>query len=299
MIVVELMGGLGNQLFQYAAGKSLALRNNTELFVDTQFLMSRNVESRHVTYRNYDLDIFTIKPPLISSSVSVRYGNGSSLLIRHIKRWVNRLLKVGHLQYIYERTPYQYDSRVDNLRDNVYLSGYWQSIRYFQCIQQQLREELQFADPIPDYAIGLAKEIRSNPSAVFVHVRRSDFVNNRRHNVVPPVYYQQAERLISERIKTPAFYVFSDDIEWCRTHIRFNAPTVFVGNEWAGNRAQTHLQLMTFCHHFIIPNSTFGWWAAWLNPSVDKVVVAPKKWAYVNQNFISSDELTYPGWLTI
>ena len=299
MIVVELVGGLGNQLFQYAIGKNLALKNKTDLVVDTRFLMSRNIQSRNVTYRNYDLDIFTVNPSFVAPSITFRYGTSSSLLLRHAKRVFNKYINIGRLQYVSERTPYQYESRIDKLTDNVYLSGYWQSTWYFRSIEQQLKAELQFADPIPDYASELADEIRRNQSSVCVHVRRSDFVNNRRHDIVQPSYYHQAEQLIRERIMSPTFYVFSDDIEWCRTHIRFSAPTVYVGDEWAGDRAQIHLQLMTLCHHFIIPNSTFGWWAAWLSPSLNKVVIAPKKWAYVNENFISSNELTYPGWLTI
>ncbi|MFD1142147.1 alpha-1,2-fucosyltransferase [Larkinella insperata] len=299
MIVVELMGGLGNQLFQYAAGKSLAYKSKSELYVDARFLMNRNVESRKVTYRNYDLDIFKINPPLAAASASLRYGISASLVFRPVKRLFNRFINAGPLQYVAERRPYQYDVQFGDLTDNVYLSGYWQSTQYFQAIQQQLRAELQFAESIPAYASELAEEIKSNLSSVCVHVRRSDFINNRRHDVVPPVYYQEAEKLILARVNSPTFYVFSDDIEWCRTHIRFCAPTVFVGDEWAGNRAQLHLQLMTFCQHFIIPNSTFGWWAAWLSPGLNKIVVVPKKWAYVHQSFIGSDELIYPGWLTI
>lgn len=298
MIVVELMGGLGNQLFQYALGKNLALKNRTELFIDTRFLMSRQVESRNVTYRNYDLDIFTVNPPRVSLAISLRYGISSSFVRRQAKRIVNRFGAIGPLTYVHERKPYQYDNRIAELGDNTYISGYWQSIRYLQPVEKQLRTELRFADLIPAPALALAEEIK-NENSVCVHVRRSDFVANSRHNIVQPVYYQQAERLLEERVTTPVYYVFSDDIEWCRNNLQFSRPTVFIGKEWAGNRAQTHLQLMTLCRHYIIPNSTFGWWAAWLNPDPNKIVIAPKNWVYADGRFIRSDELIYPDWITI
>ncbi|GAB3930268.1 alpha-1,2-fucosyltransferase [Larkinella terrae] len=298
MIVVELMGGLGNQLFQYALGRSLAIQNKTDLFVDTGFLMSRNVTGRNIVYRNYDLDIFTLKPPIAKPSVSQRYGTSPSVSIRFIKKSFNRAIKTGPLEYIAEQTPFQYDQRVARASDNVYVSGYWQSIRYFQEIKDQLKLEFRFANPIPAFAAELTEELQKKES-VCVHVRRSDFVTNSRHNIIQPDYYERAERIIRERVAKPTYYVFSDDIDWCRTNLRFNATTIYVGNEWAGERAQTYLQLMTFCRHYIIPNSTFGWWAAWLNNGFDKIVIMPQKWVYDRSGFVSSDELAYPEWIRI
>ena len=298
MIVVELKGGLGNQLFQYALGRSLAFQSQTQLFVDTKFLMSRNVTGRNVVYRSFDLDIFTINPAIVDPSISNKYGTSQSLSGRLIKRFFNRYVNVGSLQYINEQTPFQYDHRVSEVLDNIYLSGYWQSIRYFQAVEDQLKLEFRFANSIPSFADELAKELRKTQS-VCVHVRRSDFVKNSRHNIIQPDYYQQAERLIRERVTEPVFYVFSDEIAWCRANLRFKGPTVYVGNEWAGERAQTYLQLMTLCHHYIIPNSTFGWWAAWLNTGLNKIVIAPTKWVYDGGVFINSDELIYPDWIRI
>ena len=298
MIVVELMGGLGNQLFQYAIGRSLALKKKTDLFIDTSFLMSRNVTGQRVVFRNYDLDIFNINPPLVALNVSRRYGTSPSFPIRYGKRLLNQWIKTGTLNCVYERIPFQYDSRIGQVDDNTYLSGYWQSVQYFQAVENELKAELRFSKPIPSFANGLAEDIRQKQS-VCVHVRRSDFVTNLRHNIVETAYYQQAERIIRAHVTEPTFYVFSDDIDWCRIHLRFDGPTVFIGDEYAGERAGTYLHLMTLCHHFIIPNSTFSWWAAWLSKHVDKLVIVPKNWVYDRGTFIKSDQLVYPGWIQV
>ncbi|MGM9512491.1 alpha-1,2-fucosyltransferase [Larkinella sp. GY13] len=298
MIVVELKGGLGNQLFQYALGRSLAHQHKTELVVDRQFLMNRKVTGQNIVYRNFDLDLLSIHPAEATSFISRRYGTSGSLPGRIVKRFLNRLIQSGPLRYVEEQTPFQQDIRIRQAGKNLYLSGYWQSVQYFQAVENELKAELQFAKPIPSFANGLAEDIQQQQS-VCVHVRRSDFVTNLRHNIIQRDYYQQAEQMIRQRGIAPIFYVFSDDIDWCRAHLRFDGPTVYVGDEYAGERAGTYLHLMTLCHHFIIPNSTFSWWAAWLSKHADKMVIVPKNWVYDRGTFIKSDELVYPGWIQL
>ena len=298
MIVVELKGGLGNQLFQYALGRSLAHQHKTDLAVDRQFLMNRKVTGQNIVYRNFDLDLLSIHPVEATSFISRRYGTSGSLPGRIVKRFLNRTIQSGPLRYVEEQTPFQQDIRIRQAGKNLYLCGYWQSVQYFQAVENELKAELQFANPVPSFANGLAEDIQEKKS-VCVHVRRSDFVTNSRHNIIQTDYYQQAEQMIRQRGIAPIFYVFSDDIDWCRTHLRFDGPTVFVGDEYAGERAGTYLHLMTLCRHFIIPNSTFSWWAAWLSKHVDKVVIVPKNWVYDRGTFIKSDELVYPGWIQL
>ncbi|RCR68360.1 alpha-1,2-fucosyltransferase [Larkinella punicea] len=298
MIAVELKGGLGNQLFQYALGRSLAHQHQTDLVVDRQFLMNRKVTGQNIVYRNFDLDILSIHPVEATSFISRRYGTSGFLPVRIVKRFLNRNIQCGPLRYMEEQTPFQQDIRIGQAGKDVYLNGYWQSVHYFQAVENELEAELRFSKPIPSFANGLAEDIQQKQS-VCVHVRRSDFVTNLRHNIIETVYYQQAERMIRAHVTEPAFYVFSDDIDWCRTHLRFNGPTVFVGDEYAGERAATYLHLMTLCHHFIIPNSTFSWWAAWLSKHINKVVIVPKNWVYDRGTFIKSDELVYPGWIQL
>jgi hypothetical protein len=135
--------------------------------------------------------------------------------------------------------------------------------------------------------------------SICLNVRRADYVSLQAsidmHGFVGKEYYDRGIALIAPKVKVPHIFVTSDDVEWCQANLRFDYPTTFLGHEHKGYKFGNYLMLMSCCKHFLIPNSTFGWWAAWLNPSLDKIVVCPRNW-FRDPNIDSSDMIP-EGWI--
>lgn len=268
MIIVQLTGGLGNQLFQYAMGSMLASKNQCGLKLDLS------------TYKNYEWHEYSLIPFAIAAKIAgarecaVSKGQNLSLLNRIIKKLSNKQSTI-----IVEQSLL-YDSRYVNFKGSAYVTGYWQSEKYFKGIENKIRKDLKIRiEPSASNKV-LLDEIRSG-NAVSLHIRRGNFVSidfvNKVHGVCSIDYYQNAVNLISKKISNPVFYIFSDDIPWAKQSLSLNFETVFVDI----NDAKTDyedLRLMSTCKHHILANSTFSWWGAWLNPSKEKVVIAPKIW---------------------
>jgi len=158
-----------------------------------------------------------------------------------------------------------------------YLDGFWQSESYFSDVADLIRADFTFTDPIGPTSSALANEIR-NSASVCINVRRDDFIKDGKF--VGAQYYIDAAERMKSLVPNCRFFIFSDDMEWCREHLSILSPApTFVGHEHAGEKFGTYLQLMTLCKHFIIPNSTFGWWAAWLATNPSKHIIAPKIWS--------------------
>jgi hypothetical protein len=271
MIVSELMGGLGNQMFQYAIGKQLAIKNKTDLFLDTHFLLDRSPR-KDFSYRNYDLSIFNIAPKFAPVEISKKYGLSRS----RIKKYLQKIINPGNLQYI-AQTDFNFVPDILNSPDNIYLSGYWQTEKYFKEIETILRADFSFKNAIGENTKELVKKI-NGCNAVCLHVRRGDFVTNPTHGTPGIDYYTSAEIIILQKITNPVFFIFSDEIDWCKENIHLSSDTHYVGDEFTGEKCRDYFELMTLCKHFIIPNSSFGWWAAWLSNNNNKVVIAPRIW---------------------
>ncbi|WP_266363310.1 alpha-1,2-fucosyltransferase [Tellurirhabdus rosea] len=298
MIVTELNGGLGNQLFQYALGRYLAERHRTELWLDNGFLLQQSSGPDSSARRTFALDGFTIDPKMAPSAVTRRYGLRPTRAGRVWGRVRNTFFNRGPLTYLAERTPFRADSRVLQAPDNSYLSGYWQSRAYVDPIAAVLRQELVFREALPPVAGELAEQIRG-AEAVCLHVRRGDFVNNARHQVTEPAYFYRAEEVLKQRLERPTLFVFSDDMDWCRTNLRFRLPAVYAAEEHSLPGGPIHFQLMTLCRHFVIPNSTFSWWAAFLGRKADSLVVAPRLWLREKGRSVTAPELKYPHWIEL
>jgi hypothetical protein len=174
------------------------------------------------------------------------------------------------------------------------LVGYWQSERYFESVEAQIRVDFTFVLDRVRIDEGLLDQIRSTP-AVSIHIRRGDYVLSERFELLPASYYQAAVAAIASRTGSPHLYVFSDDVLWCREHLELPFPTVFV--ERADGHPGGDLLLMSNCRHHVISNSTFGWWGAWLNPSREKIVVAPKRW--FREPARDPGDLVPAGWLQV
>lgn len=250
MIIVKLMGGLGNQMFQYAVGRSLAEKNNTELIIDTSFLDNKN--SGVTVFRNYELDLF----PKVKD-----------------KRVEGQITAVP----VYE-SHFHYDERVGNLisDQNLYLIGHWQTHKYFDDVADLIREEFEFPPITKPESLKLKEEILSRNS-VMINVRRSDYLTDSLFENIGIDYFNKCINQVSKDIENPKFYVFSDDIEWCRNNF-IGQEFFIVDHSYAGDRFIDYLNLMSSCKHDIIPNSTFAWWSAWLNKNPNKIVMYPSKW---------------------
>jgi hypothetical protein len=308
MITVRLKGGMGNQMFQYAFARALAERNNDHVVLDAAPLLDRTPRPNFV-FRGYDLDIFNVDVQLtLFSRAALRFPvpvlwAGASVIVTFIKS------VFGMQKFIRETDDFTVAS-MDSLprSGNFYLDGAWQNEKYFASIAPAIRREFTLREPLSPRAQELAAEIRaSGDGSIGVNVRRGDFVTVRRsieqHGFVGLAYYEEGIKVVlgklSRGVGSTALhvYVFSDEIDWCRKNLKFSAlpdlPVTYVGHEYTGKKFGEYLYLMAACRHFIIPNSTFAWWAAWLAENPGKIVVVPKQWDRSGQGRTTVPE----GWV--
>lgn len=272
MIVTQLMGGLGNQMFQYALALSLSKKLNIPFSVDVSYLERRDFGPLFV-YRDYDLDIFDINPNFNFDSID---------------------LEIEEKQFHFD------DNLIDTInfnRDkNIILKGQWQTPLYFD--EEIVKSEFKFKNSIENsdiYTLNLLNNIRQSNS-IMLNVRRTDYLNTDFHGVFGNEYINQSVEIINSKVDNPHFFVFSDDIEWCMSNIDIENMTI-VSHKYKGFKFSNYLQLMMNCKHFIIPNSTFAWWSAWLNNNSEKIVIAPKRW--FNRDEINTEDLIPKNWIRI
>lgn len=289
MVIVRLKGGLGNQMFQYAAARALASARGVPLGLD---LAAFDADPK----RRFELDRLPISatvasPRLIFRVTSRPQTPGQRALCRAARalakvaglppqRELALLRPLGVERRVYSEPHFHFDPAFQSLPAEVYLDGYWQSERYFAGIADELRRELTLGDAAPAEVRDLESAIRSTGS-VGVHVRRGDYVTEERtaayHGTCDPDYYRAAAERVREVAERPHFFVFSDDPDWVRRHLAFLSPSTIIGQ---GDRARPHedMRLLSRCRHAIIANSSFGWWGAWLTDHPGKRVVAPARW---------------------
>lgn len=287
MIVIKLQGGLGNQLFQYAAGRALAHMHSTELVLDINWFS--NVPAG-VTSREYLLSAYDIKARLTNRSENI-------LCKFHQNKIISRLsLPFMKWRHIREKCNDLYEN-FHNYPDDIYLDGYWQSYRYFETVSNFIREEFQIKNHVIQKNLELETEIKNSVS-IGVHVRRGDYVTNMRaasyHGICSLDYYNSSFEHIGKSIANPQFFIFSDDIDWAVKNIKTIYPVKFVV-DYSG-QPQDHLRLISMCRHQIIANSSFSWWGAWLNSNPNKIVIAPKKWFAFDKN---TNNLCPSNWIKL
>ena len=272
MVIVRLTGGLGNQMFQYAAGRALADRIGAELLLDTRALehaLARNPYTR----RNYALAPFNLRGGVASAADLHAWPTWVAETGMRL-RFVRPLLRRWHFE-----PAITYDASVLALHEPVCLVGYWQSERYFIDSADAIRADLALRQPLAVANARLLELARSDRS-VGLHVRRGDFVNlsdaAQVHGPCSVDYYRRAISILGERCPDCHFLVFSDDLDWARAELPLHPSTVFV----TGNEAtpEQDLALMSACKHRIIANSSFSWWAAWLGYRPGQIVIAPSPW---------------------
>jgi hypothetical protein len=282
MVIARLTGGLGNQMFQYAAGRALADRLGAELLLDTR-AFEHAFALRPYTRRAYALAPFKLRARLATRA--------------DLKNWPVWVVEVGmrarFVRPLFRRWHFEsaitYDPGVRMLHQPVCLVGYWQSERYFIDIADRIRSDFTLRQPLAGANAGLFELARSNGS-VGLHVRRGDFVSldnaAQTHGLCSIDYYRRAIGLVRERCPECHFLVFSDDAQWARAELPLDSSAVFVtGNDAA---PEQDLALMSACRHHIIANSSFSWWAGWLGYSAEQIVIAPAPW-YANPKLDARD----------
>jgi len=287
MIFVRLVGGLGNQLFQYACARAVAIRRGTGLVLDLREL------SRGAAHAVYGLDRFAI---------AARVGTEAELPPPRGRLPGYALWRAGlrRPRFLRER-GLGVNPAVRDAPDDSYLHGYFQSEGYFADVAGQIRNELRLLEEASGENRRWLDRIEAEPRAVSLHVRRGDYAGSAKgqavHGTCDGAYYAGAVAALRERAGIdPVLFVFSDDPAWARANLALGAETVVLDHN-PPSAAVEDLRLMGACRHHVIANSSFSWWGAWRNPRPDKVVVAPGRW--FSDPALSNPDICPAGWLRV
>ena len=307
MIIVKLAGGLGNQMFQYACGKALALRYATRLALDHSFLEYRPPEAGY-TFREFELNAFGIdaritpaEMPLLQFPGEKRTGRGRAFLKKFGSLFISG--DGASREYaVFQEDPHRFDDSFFESGPDQYLDGYFQREEYFVSAADTVRRDFTFVEVASEENARLMEDILSTANPVSVHVRRGDFLTidgGRAHGVCFPSYYAAAMALIKEKIPDPFFFVFSaDDPEWARaTFADFDMRFRVVGEQNVGIYGYEDMRMMSLCKHNIVANSSFSWWGAWLNRNPEKLVIAPSRWYQAEEH--KDIDPAPPGWIRL
>jgi hypothetical protein len=282
------MGGLGNQLFQYAAARSLADRHKTDLKLDLSFL---NTDSNEHTKRDLALNVFNTNYSICSDHERADFYDPPL---------INKFFPfMFQKKVIANEKAFHFDPMFFNLPKNTFLNGFWQTEKYFIGIRKILLEELVINLQMSEKIKAVSDRIL-NSNSVSLHVRRGDYVSNKNsksyHGNLELDYFYEAIKQLKGVLNDLNFFVFSDEIDWVRSNLKINDPVEYIDFNTNENAA-FDMYLMSLCQHNIIANSSFSWWAAWLNKNTDKKVIAPKKW-FFNES-INTKDLIPNTWLKI
>lgn len=265
-VILSLQGGLGNQLFQYAAGRAYACMHGCELFLDTSRLSAAGV----VTPREFMLDRFSIRAPVLSTDCIERIILGRPSRFR----WLHSWFRYGGFCTFRERSEKYSPWPV--FKGMTRVEGYFQSYKYFESYSDELRGELSLRrKDDPQFKRWEARI--GHPEAVVVHVRRGDYLKSSRYHLCSPTYYRTAVNTLRQSIPVSEAFVFSDDLEWARENLDLGVSSEFVDIAGPDGPA-IELALFAKGRSCVIANSTFSWWGAWRSEAPNKVVIAPKNW---------------------
>lgn len=294
MIVIKLMGGLGNQMFQYAFGRAVSFYMRKQLFLDISFFNNQLAIDGY-TPRIYELSIFNTKAQLATNNILALFSNPN--IINSLRKRIN----MSYYKY-YHEIDFLFDNNVFSQKAPIYFSGYWQSEKYFLQIAEDIKRDFEFKLTLDEYTRKIAEEIK-NGNSVSVHFRRGDYVSskitNNYHGVCSLNYYYQALERFDRINKHTTYYIFSDDIEWVKANFLCQRENVVYVHYNVANDGWKDMYLMSLCKHNIIANSSFSWWGAWLNSNPDKIVITPKQWFANNSMNDQTLDLIPTNWLRI
>lgn len=273
MAYVICSGGLGNQMFQYAYYKKLALENEN-VFLDVSYFKYNNVHNGYELNRCFGIDTKKCPKNYYSKSWEIVYKIMSRM---HFKKMLN----VKYESYIRENPN-------EKIKKNDVLNGYWQSEKYFADVSHEVIKDFNFKN-ISEESQKVAEEMK-NCNSVAVHIRRGDYLGLSRYvNLAQTNYYKNATEYINKTVENPVFYVFSDDVQWCKANMEFPGKTVYVDFN-KGDKSYQDMYLMSSAKNIILANSSFSWWAGYLGEH--DMVIRPSKYKTVWTK--ENDELLYP-----
>jgi hypothetical protein len=292
MVISHLIGGLGNQMFQYAAGRAISLRLQTPLRLDTVDFR------RYGLHQGFELErVFNI-PAEVAQATDVRrtlrwqsWPRIRLLVSRAGMAWIrNKALII--------EPSFSYWQGIRDLPDDCYLVGYWQTEKYFLEAAETIRKDFSFDLPVNEINAALMRKITGS-SSVALHVRRGDYVSSpnaaETYSLCSLDYYRSAIKYIANHVEHPNFFIFSDDIAWAKENLHMDFPHQYIDHN-AGADSYMDMRLMSLCKHNIIANSSFSWWSAWLNANRTKIVIAPERWF---ANGVAVHDLLPDSWVTL
>lgn len=297
MIITKLDGGLGNQMLQYSIGKSLAVKLNTNLKIDSSNL-ERDKDQLQGTFikRSLKLQVFDIALNEASTFEKKVFKSG---IYNNIKIFLASRIKIPNLNIYYKEESRLFDKRLFSLNANLYLEGYWPNHKYFDSIRPTLLRDFTLKHN-PDKLNKNLLDLINNCQSVALHIRRSDYITNKdaaNHFAKLSLdYYKKGIEFIKNKITNPIFFIFSDDVEWVKSNLKIKENFVICDVNTVDNGFDD-LRLMRNCKHFIIANSTLSWWGAWLSENEDKIVIAPQQW-FVDE-IKNKHEILLSNWIKL
>lgn len=293
MIIAQITGGLGNQMFQFATAKALSLHLDTDLKLDLQSFKREILPELEVP-RNFELTAFKNFEYKEATVNEIKSFNSNNIINKKIEK-----LFPAHKRKIYTESAYIFDKNFFKTNAPVYIKGHRQSEKYFKPYTKEIKKIYELKDILMEEVKELGKEI-SKQNSVSIHIRRGDYLRLPIildwHGVLEKEYYFNAIKIIQSKIPNLKIFYFSDDVNWVNKELMPTYPGTIVSE----NISKTHYHdfyLMQSCKNQIIANSSFSWWAGWLNPNPDKMVVAPKKW--FNNAPYDTRDLIPPEWIKI
>lgn len=297
-VVVKIKGGMGNQMFQYTFGRALgvaAKKAGTDIQISFDTTAYTNPPATD-TRRPYYLSSFAVNAPIATAAKVAKARNPLGIFSRGLRFLEQKLGNGNTAAYIPSLLTPPFRG---------YYEGYWQSEKYFVDFADEIRREFTFTSPLGPAAQKVREQIIADPNAVSIFYRRTDYVGDKTFDIGEQAYQKRALARMKELVPAMKLYVMSDDITWVRENANLPEGSVFVSSPKVRGQSenevpitpQDEMQLLSACKHHIIPNSTFAWWGAWLNPNSDKIVIAPKVWA--NNVGDEYKDITPPDWLRV
>ncbi len=284
MIIVKIWGGLGNQLFQYSFGKYLSGYLQTPV----KFDIKTSDEDPKAPKREFGLSLLNLS---IDKASATEIRKLNKLIYSPFYRLQKKL--AGTLPGLFHHYMVETDANTASntpLRNNCYYEGYWQCYKYPEAIKKELQQMITVNYPLDEHTNKIQQQI-ANTLSVSLHVRRQDYLTHPVLRTCPASYYKKAISHFNINSKKATFFVFSDDIAWCKENFK-DGEYIFI----SGNSAAQDLALMSNCKHNVIANSTFSWWGAWLNQNRDKIIISPADWF---KNKETSKQLLPQTWIKI
>ena len=285
MIIVRMVGGVGNQLFCYAYAKSLQ-QKGYDVKIDISTFKFNKIDS-------YEFDKYNIDIPISTQEENERLFN-NSLLSKILKRFgIDISNKVREKSLLF-------DESLLRINDNSYVDGYFQNEKYFYDIRDIILEQISINRPLSNFTKSIQKKINSLNNTCSIHVRRGDMANDinvKIHGVCSVEYYNNAIEYLKNKLGEVNYFIFSDDFEWCRSNLKIDN-AIFVESD-EHRIAHEDIYLMSLCDHNIIANSTFSWWGAWLNDNVSQISIAPMEWFKDKKYQKQSQDIVPNGWIKI